>query len=134
FVPRMCSKRGSILTTASIRRIVPDIYSDALERRQEFYSEFLDLDLDIDMGWILTFVSKTNKTAQLSIFKNDSGKAIDNTTVFLSIEVSDIDSWYQRAKDNNIEITYPLTNEPWNVRRFFVKDPNGVTINLLMHL
>lgn len=123
-----------MITTTSIRRIVPNIYSDALERSKEFYLEFLDLELAMDMGWILTFVSKTNNTAQLSIFKNDSGKAIDNTAVFLSIEVSDIDSWYQRAKDKNIEITYPLTNEPWNVRRFFVKDPNGVTINLLMHL
>lgn len=123
-----------MITTTSIRRIVPNIYSDALERSKKFYSEFLDLELAMDMGWILTFVSKTNNTAQLSIFKNDSGKAIGNTAVFLSIEVSDIDSWYQRAKDKNIEITYPLTNEPWNVRRFFVKDPNGVTINLLMHL
>lgn len=123
-----------MITTTSIRRIVPNIYSDALERSKEFYSEFLDLELAMDMGWILTFVSKTNNTAQLSIFKNDSGKAIDNTAVFLSIEVSDIDSWYQRAKDKNIEITYPLTNDSWNVRRFFVKDPNGVTINLLMYL
>ena len=121
-------------TTTSIRRIVPIIYSNSLEKSKEFYEGFLNLELAMDLGWILTFISKENKTAQLSIFKNDSGKAIDNTSMFISMEVADIDTWYQRAKDKNIEITYPLTNEPWNVRRFFVKDPNGVTINLLMHL
>ena len=30
-------------------------------------------------------------------------------------------------------IAYKLTNESWGVRRFFVKDPNGATINLLAH-
>ena len=44
------------------------------------------------------------------------------------------DKWYQRAEKQNIEKVYPITDEPWGVRRFLVKDPNGVTINLLMHL
>jgi hypothetical protein len=26
-----------------------------------------------------------------------------------------------------------LTDEPWGVRRFFVKDPNGVVVNVLSH-
>lgn len=40
---------------------------------------------------------------------------------------------YEKAKLLNYEIPYPITNEPWGVRRFFVKDPNGVTINVMSH-
>jgi hypothetical protein len=29
---------------------------------------------------------------------------------------------------------YPLTNEPWGVRRFFVKDPSGTIVNVLSHV
>jgi hypothetical protein len=29
---------------------------------------------------------------------------------------------------------YPLTNEPWGVRRFFVTDPNGIVINVMSHI
>ncbi|MGA2287514.1 MAG: VOC family protein, partial [Bradyrhizobium sp.] len=30
-------------------------------------------------------------------------------------------------------IVYPLTDEPWGVRRFFVRDPNGAVINVVSH-
>jgi uncharacterized glyoxalase superfamily protein PhnB len=100
----------------------------------EFYIDFLGMELAMDMGWILTFVSKENTTAQISIFRNNKDKPLDNSGVFLSIEVADIDTWYEQAKAKNIEIMYPITNEDWGVRRFFVRDPNGVTINLLAHL
>ena len=86
------------------------------------------------MEWILTFVSKENKTAQISIFQNEKNKPLDNSAIFLSIEVSNIDNWFEKAKNQNIKITYLITSEDWGVRRFFVEDPNGVTINLLSHL
>jgi hypothetical protein len=28
---------------------------------------------------------------------------------------------------------YPLTDEQWSIRRFFVKDPDGRVINVAMH-
>jgi predicted enzyme related to lactoylglutathione lyase len=117
----------------SIRRIVPNIYSNNVEKSRQFYTGFLEMELVMDMGWILTFASKENPTAQISIFQNDKNKPLDNTAIFISIEVSGVDNLYERAKKQNIEIVYPITDEPWGVRRFFVKDPNGVTINLLTH-
>ncbi|HFA49410.1 MAG TPA: hypothetical protein ENJ95_10390 [Bacteroidetes bacterium] len=45
----------------------------------------------------------------------------------------DIVTLYNKAKTMGIEITYPITDEPWGVRRFFVKDPNGVTVNIMCH-
>lgn len=115
-------------------RIVPNIYSNDVEKSKQFYVEFLELNLVMNMGWILTFASKENPTAQISIFQNDKKEELDNTAIFLSIEVSDIDKLYERAKKQNWKIVYPITDEPWGVRRFFVKDPNGATINLLAHL
>lgn len=118
----------------SIRRIVPNIYSNDVQKSKQFYTAFLGMELAMDMEWILTFVSKENPTAQLSIFKNDKKTALNNSAVFLSIEVSDVDKLYERAQKQNWEIVYPITNEAWGVRRFFVKDPNGATINVLTHL
>ncbi|RAV30624.1 glyoxalase superfamily protein [Sinomicrobium soli] len=117
-----------------MRRIVPNIYSDDIEKSKKFYVDFLGMELAMDMGWILTFVSVENTTAQISVFRNEKDKSPDNSAVFLSIEVSGIDHWYERATKQNIEIVYPITNESWGVRRFFIKDPNGVTINLLAHI
>lgn len=126
-LPKMKSK-------ISIHRIVPNIYSNDVGKNKQFYIEFLEMELVMDMGWILTFASPENPTAQISIFQNDKKEKLDNTAIFLSIEVSDIDNLYEKAKKQKWEIAYPITDEPWGVRRFFVKDPNGATINLLAHL
>jgi hypothetical protein len=32
-----------------------------------------------------------------------------------------------------LKVVYPLTDEPWGVRRFFVTDPNGLVINVMSH-
>ena len=117
-----------------MRRIVPNIYSNDLEKSKDFYIDFLDMELAMDMGWVLTFVSKENPTAQISIFQNKDNFPLDNSAIFLSIEVSNIEAYYKKAMQQKIAIEYPITDEDWGVRRFFVKDPNGVTINLLSHL
>jgi uncharacterized glyoxalase superfamily protein PhnB len=53
--------------------------------------------------------------------------------VSLSIEVADVDAVHSKAVAHGVEIVYPLTTEPWGVRRFHVADPNGVVINVLTH-
>jgi uncharacterized glyoxalase superfamily protein PhnB len=40
---------------------------------------------------------------------------------------------HAKAVTLGLHIVYPLTDEPWGVRRFFVTDPNGIIINLLSH-
>ena len=116
-----------------IKRIVPNISSAQIDKSKEFYVNFIGLKLVMDMGWILTFASESNPTTQISLVKKDD-LSISNTDITISIEVSDIESIYAKAVLLGYEITYPITNEPWGVRRFFVKDPNGVTINIMCHV
>jgi uncharacterized glyoxalase superfamily protein PhnB len=40
---------------------------------------------------------------------------------------------HRRAVEAGCEIVYPLTDEPWGLRRFFVRDPNGAVINVTQH-
>ncbi len=117
----------------NILRIVPNIYSMDIEKSKSFYSDFLDMQLVMDMEWIVTFASKENPNSQISVLQFDQKGTLDNSATFLSIEVSDIDALHEKARELKYEIVYPITNEPWGVRRFFVKDPNGATINLLAH-
>lgn len=118
----------------SIHRIVPDIYSKHLEKSKEFYVDFLGMELVMDMEWILTFASKENPTAQISILRSEGKAAVDNKAVLISIEVSDVDALYEKAVRSDLDIVYPITSERWGVRRFFLKDFNGATIIFLCHL
>ena len=115
----------------SIKRIVPNIASKIPKTSIDFYVKFMGLQKAMDMGWIITFVSERNRNAQVSIIRN---KEPDRPHPDISIEVDDVDQMFSKAKEQNIDIVYPITDEPWGVRRFFAKDPNGKIINILSHL
>jgi uncharacterized glyoxalase superfamily protein PhnB len=51
----------------------------------------------------------------------------------LSIEVEDVEAVHAKAVAGGFEIVYALAEEPWGVRRFFVRDPNGAVVNLMQH-
>jgi uncharacterized glyoxalase superfamily protein PhnB len=51
----------------------------------------------------------------------------------LSVNVGDVDAAYAEAQRRGYEIVHPLTHEPWGVRRFFVRDPHGIVVNIVGH-
>lgn len=115
----------------NIRRIVPDLPIQDAEASRTFYGQFLGLDLAMDMGWILTFAAPGQPQVQLTLLEPPPG---DLPMPQVSMEVEDVDALHTRAVEMGLEIVYPLTEEPWGVKRFFVKDPNGVILNLMAHL
>ncbi len=121
----------------SVRRVVPDLASQHLEESRAFYVEVLGLqvamDMPIDTGRIVTLVSPSNPTAQLSLLGGKSSAA-GRHEANLTIEVDDVDAAHAKAVAAGAKIVYPLTTEPWGVRRFYVSDPDGVVINVMMHL
>jgi len=115
-----------------VRRIVPDISSERLDESREFYSGFLGLDMAMDLGWIMTFVSPANPTAQVIVLSNSNDESA-SVAPDITVEVADVDAAHAQAVLRGLQIAYPLTDEPWGVRRFFVTDPNGVVVNLMCH-
>lgn len=108
---------------------MPNVKSDAFEQNRKFYGDFLGFNIGMDLGWIITFVSPSNPTAQISILQSDQSGIHPN----VSIEVADVDAVHSKAVARGLKIVYPLTDESWGVRRFFVVDPNGFVLNLMSH-
>ena len=115
----------------TVLRIVADIATKNSQQMEEFYKALFDLDVAMSLGWITTMASTELSLAQLSFMsEGGSGAPIPD----LSIEVDNVDDVYRRAQGRGCDIPYELTNEPWNVRRFFVVDPSGKILNVLTHL
>ena len=115
----------------SIRRVVPDIASERFDESRDFYVGVLGFEVAMETDWIMTFASPENPTAQVSVMTRDATASINPD---VSIEVADVISVHARALRRGDDVVYPLTDEPWGVRRFFVKDPNGLVINVLSHI
>lgn len=114
----------------TVRRIVPNLFESAPDDTREFYAGVFELDVAMDMGWIVTLASPANRTAQVSIFEEEAEQGRDP---FVSIEVTDVDAVHARAIELGHEIVYPLRDEEWRVRRFMVRDPAGRVVNVLSH-
>ena len=116
----------------NIRRVVPDIPTNRMDESLKFYVDFLGFQVAMDMKWIVTVVSPSNITAQINLLQDQSAIPSQPPQA-LSIEVADVDAMYAKAVELRMQVIYPLTDEPWGVRRFHVLDPNGVIINVMMH-
>jgi catechol 2,3-dioxygenase-like lactoylglutathione lyase family enzyme len=113
-----------------VKRIVPNLAVSDPAAARRFYRDVLGLDVLMDMGWIATYGSHENMAVQISFMtEGGSGAPVPD----LSIEVDDLDAALARIKKAKIPIEYGPASEPWGVRRFFVRDPFGKLVNLLVH-
>jgi predicted enzyme related to lactoylglutathione lyase len=85
----------------------------------------------MDMGWIVTLGAGAEMPVQLSVASEGGGGA---PVPHLSIEVDDVTQALARVEARGAEVIYPLTQEPWGVKRFFVRDPGGRILNVLSHI
>jgi catechol 2,3-dioxygenase-like lactoylglutathione lyase family enzyme len=119
----------------NIRRAIPIVESDDLDDSRRFYGDFLGFEVAMEMQGLTMFASPSNPTAQV-IAASPTGPATGTggPTATMTVEVSDVDAAYAEAQRRELPIVYPITDEPWGIRRFFVEDPGGNVVNVAMHI
>lgn len=116
-----------------VKRIVTNIEARDPAAMHHFYGQLLGLEVLMDQGWIITFghaAFPLGGWLELCASEGGSGTPVPG----LSVEVDDLEEAYRRMTNAGIEIEYGPVNEPWGVRRFFVRDPSGKLVNILSHL
>ncbi len=115
----------------AVKRIVANIAAPQPDAACAFYREVLGLEVVMDLGWIMTFAAAPVLMApQISIAsEGGSGAPVPD----LSIEVDDLDDVLARAREAGHSIEYGPQQEPWGVRRFYLRDPFGRLLNVLTH-
>jgi catechol 2,3-dioxygenase-like lactoylglutathione lyase family enzyme len=105
---------------------VPDI-----AKARDFYVDYLGLSVEgLDLGWVARFQSPDGR-AVVQLVTRDATSPHGSV---ISVHVGDdVEAAYEEAKRRGFEIVHPLTTEPWGVRRFFVRAPDGNVINIVSH-
>jgi catechol 2,3-dioxygenase-like lactoylglutathione lyase family enzyme len=114
-----------------VKRIMANIDTKDVAAAKRFYQDVLGLDVLMDHGWLVTYGSSAKMSVQVS-FASEGGSG--TPVPDLSIEVDDLDDALQRMKKAKVPIEYGPADEPWHVRRFFVRDPFGKLVNILVHV
>ncbi|MBF6166768.1 VOC family protein [Streptomyces gardneri] len=112
----------------TIRRATPDVRTTDLAASREFY-RLLGFREAMDLGWVVTMASPSNPTAQVLLVGPEAGQLQPD----MSVEVDDVDAVHAAVTAAGADVVYPLRDEPWGVRRFFVRDPSGTVVNVVSH-
>ncbi len=103
-----------------------------IEAARGFYNDYLGLSEEgFNMGWVARFETPDG-AANVQLVTKDATSPVDSV---ISVAVGDdVDEAYAEAQRRGYEIVHPLTEEPWGIRRFFVRAPGGHVINVAQHL
>jgi catechol 2,3-dioxygenase-like lactoylglutathione lyase family enzyme len=119
----------------NIRRAIPVVVTEDPEGTRAFYADFLGFRVGMEEDGFLMLVSPSEPTTQV-IVTWASETAMDPSVqrVDISIEVADVDAAHADALRRGLDIVYPLTDEPWGIRRFFVREPSSTVVNVATHV
>jgi len=83
-----------------------------------------------NLGWVVNLQSPDGR-AVVQLVTRDATAPVDSV---ISVHVGDeVEAAFEEAQRRGFEIVHPLTVEPWGVRRFFVRAPDGNVVNIVSH-
>jgi len=115
----------------AVRRIVAYAGGEQMEASREFYVDVLGMQVAMEDP-VLDLQAPGNPTAEVII----GAQEMQDATPRSGVDVGDpaaVDAAHAEAVRRGLRVVYPLTDEPWGVRRFFVEDPGGTVVNVLAH-
>ena len=111
-------------------RVMADLRVADVEAAKSFYTDYLGLSTEeFNMGWVARYTSPVSG-ANVQLVTRDATAPEDPV---ISVHVDDVEGAYEDAQKLGYEIVHPLTTEPWGVRRFFIRAPDGNVINIAYH-
>ena len=111
-------------------RITTDLTVPDIQEARALYSDYLGLTgEELGLDWVTRFVVP-GSGEHLQLVTRDA-TAPENP--LLTVKVDDVDTAYADARHRGYEIVHPLTTEPWGIRRFFVRAPDGTVLNIAQH-
>jgi len=111
-------------------RITANLPVDDIEVAKGFYADFLGLsNEEFNLGWVAR-LTDPETGAHVQLVTRDAGAPEDSV---ISVHTPDVEAAYEEAQRLGYEIVLSLRTEPWGVRRFFVRAPDGNLINIVQH-
>lgn len=108
-----------------------------LEESVTFYTEIIGLDIvrEMNAGPELRIVFLGKGETEIELICNGKGEEINvGNDISWGFEVDSLDETLRLVKENGIEILGDSIQPTPKVRYFFIKDPNGMKIQLVENL
>ena len=115
------------------------IVTSKIKETKSFYCEKLGFSIVFETDWFI-LLQAPNSNDRISFLqpKHPSQQpifqpAFEGKGVYFTIEVDNLEEWYQKIKSKGIKIEVEPREEPWGDRHFAFYDPNGVGIDIVKY-
>jgi catechol 2,3-dioxygenase-like lactoylglutathione lyase family enzyme len=117
-----------------VSRIVPYLESGDFDAIKDFYVGVLGLEVAMyePRSAFLGLASPDNRSAQIVV----AAPGVEEPRPQMGIDVGDpaaVDAAHAEVLRRGLEVVYGPADEPWGIRRFFVRDPSGAVVSVLAH-
>src|SRR5688572_27649389 len=96
---------------------------------RDFYVRWFGFQVVFEASWFVYLTTSGDRAFGLAFMSPDhpsqppGPEAFSGKGAFITLQVEDAASEFERLKSAGIPIAYPLRDEPWGQRRFAVCDP-----------
>lgn len=121
-----------------------DVYSIYITKKlaesRDFYVRWFDFEIVFEASWCVYMQSKGERKFTFALIDENhpssppTYRSFNGRGSFLTLQVKDASSIYDRLKINNAPISYHLTKEDWGQIRFGLIDPNGLYIDIVQQV
>lgn len=115
----------------------PLITTAHLSAVREFYVDLLGFGVVFEASWFLLLAAPGERSALIGFMRPDHPSAPPGPELFSgqgmiwTIQVQDAAAAYQMVKLAGAAVHYELADEPWGQRRFMLRDPAGLLLDVV---
>lgn len=121
--------------------LIEDLYAlvttAALRETRDFYVEHLGFTVTFEATWFVLLTAAGDRGLSIAFMSPDHPSAppgpeeFDGRGMILTLQVADAAAEYERLRARGVAIHHPLTDELWGQRRFLLRDPAGVLLDIV---
>ena len=119
-----------------LKSLFPDICSTCLPESKQFYETLIGMKPVYEIDWYVQLRAEHDENVQIAFVAKDhpsvpQGFGVDPQGVLITLELDDVDSVYERARELELPVVQELCDEEWGQRHFMVTDPNGLLVDVV---
>ena len=119
--------------------LYPIVMTDRLAECRRFWVDRLGFDVVFEASWILVLASEGEQRMVAFMTPDHPStppgrERFGATGLLLTLEVEDVDAEHARLAADGVEILHGPVDEPWGQRRFLMRDPAGVWVDVVRQI
>jgi catechol 2,3-dioxygenase-like lactoylglutathione lyase family enzyme len=108
-----------------------------LEQSRDFFMGHFGMRVVFQARWVVMLSHRDDGGISLGLMTADhpsrppGPETFNGQGAILTLQVDDATALYDTVEAQGAEIWYSLTDEPWGQRRFMLRDPSGILVDVV---